>query len=104
MKLFIDILDSVKKTELNMNSKFWLIIAFGLTLNNACNNPQSSNPSDEDIWRLGWRLIESSMDENFETAEIQFDSLLNITDAIDYKFLVTGLEVKAELNKENEIG
>lgn len=59
--------------------------------------------SDEQIWKMGWRMIENSMNENFNVAELQFDSLLHISDKIDRKFLTTGLEVKSKLNKGEEI-
>lgn len=59
--------------------------------------------TDDEAWRLGWRMIENSMDENIEIAERQFDSLLNITDEIERKFLITGLETKSKLGKYDEI-
>jgi len=43
------------------------------------------------------------MDENLSMAESQFDSLLAVTNIIDRKFLVTGLEVKSDLNKKEEV-
>jgi hypothetical protein len=55
------------------------------------------------IWKLGWRMIASSMDENYELSSIQFDSLRNSTEIIDRKYLVTGLEAKNKLGKVNEV-
>ncbi len=43
------------------------------------------------------------MDENYEIANSQFDSLLNLTDKVERKFIVTGLEAKSKLNKNEEI-
>lgn len=54
-------------------------------------------------WRLGWRLIDSSWNKNFELAELQFDSLLKMEGRIEAKFLVTGLDILAELGKKEKI-
>lgn len=59
--------------------------------------------SDEQIWKMGWRMIENSWDEKYELAELQFDSLLSMNKQLDYKFLVTGLETKFKLSKKNEV-
>jgi len=59
--------------------------------------------TDEKSWHLGWRIFDSSMDENFELAESQFDSLLDFSTNIDHKFMAIGLEVKIKLNKNEEV-
>lgn len=48
-------------------------------------------------------MIASSMEENYELASLQFDSLRNITKIIDRKYLVTGLEAKNEIGKVDEV-
>ena len=48
-------------------------------------------------------MIASSMEENYELANLQFDSLRNISKEIDRKYLVTGLEAKNKLGKLEEI-
>jgi hypothetical protein len=55
------------------------------------------------VWKLGWRMIESSMNENFEIADVQFDSLMNSSEKMDIKFLITGLDIKSKLGKNDEI-
>jgi hypothetical protein len=48
-------------------------------------------------------MIASSMDENYELANHQFDSLRNISEIIDKKYLITGLKSKNEIGKNEEI-
>lgn len=86
-----------------MKNNYWLILLLGLSVVISCKNQRNPKISDEGIWKLGWRMIENSMYENFEIAELQFDSLLHISDKIDRKFLIKGLEVKSKLNKGEEI-
>lgn len=52
---------------------------------------------------LAWRLVESKMDENYALAEAQFDSLLAFNKGVSPKFIRTGLKVKSELGKEDEV-
>lgn len=59
----------------------------------------SQTTSDEAIWKLGWRMVASSMEEKVELAEMQFDSLLDLTAAPDRQFLAKGLEIKSKLGK-----
>lgn len=87
-----------------MKNNYWLILIIGLSIISSCKEETNSQITDEKIWKLGWRMIESSMDENFVIGELQFDSLLNISDKIDRKFLITGLEIKSKLNKNEEVG
>jgi len=86
-----------------MKNKINLIVVFTLVLITACNNQTELQITDEGIWKLGWRMIENSMDENYIMAELQFDSLLNVSKKIDRKFLITGLEIKSKLNKNGEV-
>ncbi|KEO73922.1 hypothetical protein EL17_10530 [Anditalea andensis] len=59
----------------------------------SCNQNENLQISDEEIWSLGWRMIGSSMEKNDELANLQFDSLRSISNKIDSKYLITGLEV-----------
>jgi hypothetical protein len=54
-------------------------------------------------WRLGWRLIGSSWDKNYELGERQFDSLLNMTGRIETRFLGSGLDILSELGKKEKL-
>lgn len=69
----------------------------------SCNNNLNPKTTDNELWKLGWRMIENSWEENNEISESQFDSLLNAKIKIDVKFLIIGLEVKNKLGKEKEI-
>lgn len=78
----------------------WLLVLFMFF---SCEETSYTQASDEAVWRLGWRMIASSIEENFEMADSQFDSLWNLPGKIDRKFLVAGLEVKSKLEKNDEI-
>ena len=69
----------------------------------SCNTDKLINSEDEEVWRLGWRMTENSVDEKYKTGELQFDSLLIVSDRIDRKFLISGLEIKSKLNKTKEV-
>ena len=69
----------------------------------SCKQNESQQMSDVEAWKLGWRMIANSMEENYELASLQFDSLRNSTKIIDRKYLITGLEAKHELGKMDEI-
>ncbi len=85
------------------NKVLTLLIILGLGILTSCNQNANSQKSDVEVWKLGWRMIESSMEENYELANLQFDSLWNISKEIDRKYLVTGLEAKNKLGKVEEI-
>lgn len=59
--------------------------------------------SEIEIWKFGWKMINNSMNENDQVANLQFDSLRQMSKTLGYKFLVTGLEVKHRLGKYDEI-
>lgn len=86
-----------------MNKQILTLIAFGIISLTSCNKIISQQMTDVEVWKLGWRIIASSMEENYELANLQFDSLRNSTKTIDRKYLVTGLEVKNKLGKVDEI-
>lgn len=69
----------------------------------SCNAPVEYASSDEETWKLGWRMIESTWDKNYGLAEMQFDSLLSTDKQIDEVFLIKGLKAKLELSKEEEV-
>ena len=72
-----------------------LIIALG----QSCKPDSNTSNKEEEIWKLGWRMIESSWNEDFTKVDQQFDSLQNMSDRIDDKFLITGIEAKIELSR-----
>jgi hypothetical protein len=81
-------------------------ISFVLIIVISCNNKnafESKDLSEIQKWKLGWRLIESSWDKNYELGEQQFDSLLKLDGSIETKFLVTGLEVLFDLGKKEKL-
>jgi hypothetical protein len=59
--------------------------------------------TDFELWELGWRLIKSSKEGNYELTNLQFDSLRNETKIIDKKYLLPGLEAKYKLGKDEAI-
>ena len=58
--------------------------------------------SEVEKWKLGWRMVISSMDKNYELGEHQFDSLLATKSNIDKKFILTGLQILKKRNKEEK--
>lgn len=58
--------------------------------------------SDTEKWKLGWRMIISSMEEDHELAERQFDSLLATNARMENKFMLTGLEILKKNKKEDK--
>ncbi len=91
------------KSVLKKNMKYFLFTILSLGLASACKSNTSPQMNEDEVWKLGWRMIENSMDENFEIADLQFDSLLIFTEDMDFKFLVTGLKIKSELEKNDEV-
>jgi hypothetical protein len=86
-----------------MKNKILIHVIFVLIIFTSCEHGKSQQMTDVEIWQLGWRMIGSSMDENFELANIQFDTILKNSKTIDSKYLITGLEVKKEIGKDEEI-
>jgi hypothetical protein len=78
-----------------------LLICIGFTVT-FCSR-QESTVSTIESWQLGWRLIQSSWNDDLVLAEQQFDSLLNSDETVDYKFLITGLGVLHDLGKEQKL-
>ncbi|PHN07014.1 DUF6624 domain-containing protein [Flavilitoribacter nigricans] len=69
----------------------------------SCRDKSAGLNSEEEIWRLGWHMIENSWNENFETATAQFDSLLATGKELDPKFLSTGLELKVKAGQSDAV-
>ncbi|MFK7935277.1 MAG: DUF6624 domain-containing protein [Saprospiraceae bacterium] len=76
---------------------------FILTFIYSCKIENQSEPQEEAIWLLGWRMIENARNQNFHLAETQFDSLLTQDKPIGDVFLLNGLKLKLKLSKEAEV-
>lgn len=59
--------------------------------------------SDDEVWRLGWRIFSNTKDNNYKLASTQFDSLRRETSAMDIRILSAGIESKMKLNKDQEL-
>ena len=80
-----------------------ILLICPLMLIHSCKTPHALELEDEEVWRLGWRMIENSMEEKYRIGELQFDSLIKTSDLIDHKFLKAGLEIKWKLDKTQEV-
>lgn len=80
-----------------------LVITTLIVSCNWTNRIEAKSPDEMEKWKLGWRLISSSWDKNYQLGEQQFDSLLKMSGLIETKFLVTGLDILAELGKKEKI-
>ena len=90
-------------TKKPMNKRKIIVLILGISLIISCKQKENSQISEIETWKLGWRMIENSMEDNYEIANLQFDSLRNITNKIDRKYLLTGLKSKNEIGKNEEI-
>jgi hypothetical protein len=86
-----------------MKNYLSIILILGVSIVSSCKHSSNSHMDENDVWKLGWRMIESSMNENFEIADVQFDSLMNSSEKMYIKFLITGLDIKSKLGKNDEI-
>lgn len=86
-----------------MNKQKIALLSIVFVTLTCCNRGKKHKMSDAEIWKLGWRMIESSMEENYEIANLQFDSLRNVATEIDRKYLLTGLQVKSKIGKNTEV-
>ncbi len=80
-----------------------LVISTSIVSCSWTNSTETKDSSEIEKWKLGWRLISSSWDKNFQLGEQQFDSLLKMNGVIETKFLVTGLDILSELDKKEKI-
>lgn len=60
--------------------------------------------SETEKWKLGWRMVISSMEKDYELGERQFDSLLSTKSKIDQRFMLTGLQILRRRNAEEKFG
>lgn len=86
-----------------MTKRILIFIPIGIIFLTSCSQNTGKEKTEIEIWKLGWRMIASSMDEKYEYANLQFDTLRSIAKSIDIKFLVTGLEIKREIGADDEI-
>lgn len=61
------------------------ILILGLILVTSCTPSAKSQITDVAVWKLGWRMIGNSMDKNYAMANLQFDSIINLSGNIDKK-------------------
>ena len=80
-----------------------LVISTSIVSCSWTNSTETKDSSEIEKWKLGWRLISSSWDKNFQLGEQQFDSLLKMNGVIETKFLETGLDILSELDKKEKI-
>ena len=80
---------------------FVVLVCFLLVV--SCGIQAGPEKTEEEIWTLGWRMIESTMNDDLVLAESQFDSLINFNQIINDDFLIRGLEIKSKLNKVEEV-
>lgn len=80
-----------------------LIISIIISIAITYTQDQKVSMSEIEIWKLGWRMKVNSMFDNDDLASLQFDSLRQSTKSIDYKYLVTGLEIWSKKGRNAEI-
>lgn len=86
-----------------MNKLKFLAILSLIAFTTSCSQNKTSTMSEIETWKLGWRMIESSMLENYDLASLQFDTLRLSSKSMDYKYLVTGLEVWSQKGRTADI-
>mgnify|MGYP001290088728 CR=1 FL=1 len=86
-----------------MNRQTLILLILGFTLITSCKKNEEPELSEVEIWKLSWRMIENSMIKNYKVADLQFDSLRNMSNEMDRKYLLTGLKVKNKIGKNEEI-
>lgn len=59
--------------------------------------------SDKQVWELGWRMVENELFNNYQLADLQFDSLRQMMDPVGYNFMEVGLKVKDSLYAKEEV-
>jgi len=84
-----------------MNYLFKCVFLFLIVIAVSCKMQPSEKLSEEGIWQLGWRMTESFYLDNYDLAEVQFDSLITLSDSIKPSFLIIGLEL-LEKNASND--
>lgn len=84
-----------------LSNTLLLSIVFSLLF--SCSKPGDAQLSEEQSWKLGWRMIYNSMNDQTELAEAQFDSILNMTDVLEDKFIMTGLKLWLDKGMDEEV-
>lgn len=74
-----------------------------MSLASCIESKEEIGTTEAERWKLGWRMVDSSWEENYQLAEKQFDSLLTVSDELDYRILITGLETLHALGKSDKI-
>src|SRR5689334_8060227 len=71
----------------------------------SCNKAKTTQTADSDFrkWQLGWRMVNSFLDRDYEVGEQQFDSLLRMDGHTETMFLVTGLEILHEQGDDEKL-
>jgi hypothetical protein len=87
----------------NMRKILLLIFSTSIIIANTYSQDQKVSMSEIEIWKLGWRMKVNSMFDNDDLASLQFDSLRQSTKSIDYKYLVTGLEIWSKKGRTTDI-
>jgi len=80
-----------------------VLIIIIISCNGTTNRIETKDSTEIKKWKLGWRLINSSLDKNYRLGEQQFDSLLQMNGRFETKFIVTGLDILSELGKKEKI-
>jgi hypothetical protein len=78
-------------------------MSFMMSFFTSCKENINQKMTDVEVWQLGWRVVASFHQKNYVLANLQFDSLRNNTDTMDTAHLMSGLNVKSELGKNDEI-
>ena len=65
-----------------MKKQILIIIGVIILVITSCNQKENNQLTDEEVWKLGWRMIASSMNENYSVANLQFDTLRRKTKTI----------------------
>lgn len=86
-----------------MKTRTILLLLISISILFGCKQATTPKMTEDQVWKLGWRMIESSFSERDLIAEAQFDSLLMFTDNLDKNFLITGLETKFKFGRTAEM-
>jgi len=81
----------------------FMILLFCALLFNSCKTEHNILNSEDQLWRLGWRMIESYQNDNYTLAELQLDSLTGSKAELDKRFVRTGFEVLNNQGKKEKM-
>lgn len=74
-----------------------------MTILLSCKKTGIQEMDDIEVWKISWRMIASSMEENYELASLQFDSLRLNPEPMGETFLTTGLIAKMKIGDDDAI-